>query len=239
MKRCSGNFGMKVVAVIVIVAILYTIGISIGVMFFLTAVGYLVWRLARGAERRETQRIFKFYVDADEILRSDERDWYAYEIAEIIDEGDRVLNSMPDPPPLCYFTLGALYYEVGDYSGAANHLTPVLDGEWLDGRRRAAPSPQLRRYVDMLRTIERDPGMAPQALGAVRALDRLFRKEATQMLDDCRKQVSDNSIRIANQYRGEPSTPPVKSEATPTLIVPPPSIAEVLHDVYEDDQRPS
>src|SRR4030095_11225129 len=108
-------------------------------MFFLHAVGYLVWRLERGAERQETQRIFKFYVDADEILRSDEREWYAYEIAEIIDEGDRVVNSMADPTPLCYFTLGALYDEVGNYSGRANHLPPVLDGEWLDGRRRAAP----------------------------------------------------------------------------------------------------
>ena len=229
---------MKVVAVIVIVAILYTIGISIGVMFFLTAVGYLVWRLARGAERRETQRIFKFYVDADEILRSDEREWYAFEIAEVIDEGDRVLNSMPDPPPLCYFTLGALYYEVGDYAAAANNLTSVLDKEWLDGRRRAAPSPQLRRYVDMLRVIERDPGMAPQALGAVRGLDRLFRKQATQMLEDSRRQISDNSVRAANQ-RTESPNQPIKPEASPALMVPPPSIAEVLHDVYDEDQRPS
>jgi hypothetical protein len=239
MKRGSGNFGMKIVAVIVIVAILYTIGISIGVMFFLTAVGYLVWRLARGAERRETQRIFKFYVDADEILRSDEREWYAFEIAEIIDEGDRVVNSMLDPPPLCYFALGALHYEVGDYAAAANNLIPVLDSEWLEDRRRSAPSPQLRRYVDMLRTIERDPGMAPQALGAVRGLDRLFRKQATQMLEDSRRQISDSSICTANQRRTEPANQPVKSEASPALIVPPPSIAEVLHDVYDDDQRPS
>src|SRR5256885_16269227 len=104
----------KIVAVIVIVTLLDMVGVSPIVMIFFTGVGFLIWRAAQRAENRETERIFDFYLSADEILREKERHWYGFEIAEGIETGERGVHSKPAPPAPGNFALRALYYKAAD-----------------------------------------------------------------------------------------------------------------------------
>jgi hypothetical protein len=244
MKPSTKRLAKKVVAVIIVVAILQAVGVSSAVLIFFTAVGFVVWRIARRAEHRETQRVFNFYIAADEILRNDEREWYGFEVAEVIDEGDRILNSMPDPPALCYFAVGALCHRVGDYQGTVQHLTPIIDAEWLQERRQALPSPQLRRYVELLRELEREPALAPQALGATRSLARMRQKRAAQLLIESRDLNAAGGSKRCDSAPGPVESGTISSdkavtpwEASLSSIVAPPPILEVLHDLYKDDQK--
>ena len=50
---------------------------------------------ARRAQSREVERIFDFYIAADAILREEERRWYGFEIAEVIEHGESLLRSCP------------------------------------------------------------------------------------------------------------------------------------------------
>jgi hypothetical protein len=77
-------------------------------MVLFTGMCFVVWLFARRAQAREVERIFDFYIAADAVLREEERRWYGFEIAEVIEHGESLLDIMPDPPPLNYFALGAL-----------------------------------------------------------------------------------------------------------------------------------
>lgn len=242
MNRRNRTLTHKVIALIVIVALLQMVGVSPGIIIFLVGAGLFVSYVAKRAEHRETQQIFAFYIAADEILRNEQREWYGFEVAEVLGDAERVMNAMPDPPPLCFFVVGALNHQAGDYAGAVEHLDPLLDAEWLESRRLASPSPQLRRYVELLRDMERDPSIAPQALSAVRNLERMRQKHLVQLNVQSRE-------RLQNQNRGETTVKrfsfTAAASATPkenvplNSVVPPPSIADVLHDVYPDDKLPS
>ena len=176
MSSGSKRLAQRLIAIVVIVAILDVIGISPTVIVFLVLAGFLLWRIVRRSENQEAGRVFDFYISADEILRNQERHWYGFEISEVIDLGERVLHSMPDPPPLVHFTMGALYHRVGDYESAVAHLANVVKDELSEEHQRALPSPQLRRYVQTMRNIEREPAAAPQALAALRGLERARRR---------------------------------------------------------------
>jgi hypothetical protein len=240
MNRRNRTLTKKLVALVIIVALLQVVGVSPGIIIFLVGAGLFVSYIAKRAEHKETQRVFAFYIAADEILRNEQREWYGFEIAEVIGDAERVMNSMPDPPTLCYFVVGALCHQARDYSGAVEYLNPLLDTEWLETRRLAAPSPQLRRYVDLLRDLERDPSIAPQALCAVRNLERLRQKQLIQLTMESREQLK-NSARGETPLEGfsfataraENGDAPVQLHS----VVPPPSIADVLHDVYADEKQ--
>ena len=238
----------RLIAVVVIMAMLGVMGIPLTVILFFATVVYFVWRAVQRSEQQDVKNVFDFYVAANEILRDEEKRWYGFEVNRVIAEGERVLHMMADPPPLVYFTLGALYQRAGEHEAAAEHLAYVLEEEGGDEASRTQPSSELRRYVDVLRRIEREPNEAPQTTAAMRALERARRARAAAMLEESRgrlaaaQQQQQAAITAAAAHRHEegglhtvtgkrPLGPP-----TPTPVVPQP-IAEVLRDLYDEEKK--
>jgi hypothetical protein len=244
MNSGDNNLAKKAIAVIVIVTLLGVIGIPPAMMLFMTGVVFVVWFVVRRSESRQLERIFEFYICADAILRDEERRLYGFEIAEVIENGERALEMMPDSPPLHYFALGALHHQMGNYEATAEYLSRLLEDEAYDERHRTSPSPQLRRYVAMLRRIEYEPSTAPQTLAAVRNLERLRRKRSAQLLAESR--VFLNAARTTVEPVVETPVPAAVSERREELpfssvrplsaISAPPPISEVLNDIYRDDK---
>ncbi len=244
MNSGDNNLAKKTIAVIVIVTLLGVVGIPPAMMLFMTGVVFIVWFVVRRSENRQLERIFEFYICADAILRDEERRLYGFEIAEVIENGERALELMPDSPPLHYFVLGALYHQIGNYEATAEYLSRLLEDEAYDERHRTSPSPQLRRYVAMLRRIEYEPSTAPQTLAAVRNLERMRRKRGAQLLADSRAFL--NAARTTVEPVVETAVPAADSERREELpfasarplsaISAPPPISEVLNDIYRDDK---
>jgi hypothetical protein len=240
---CTGKLTTKAIALIVIVAMLDAVGLSPVLMVFVTGVVFVVWLIARRAQAREVERIFDFYVAAEAILREEERRWYGFEIAEVIEHGESLLDIMPDPPPLNYFALGALYHRMGNHQATVEYLSRLTDEE-VDETHRTAPSPQLRRYVMMLRRIEYHPSSAPHTLAAIRSLERARQRSAEKMLSESRGMIEaeKRAVRIEVPLPQPKEMHDEKSFA-PSLplseITAPPPISKVLHDVYQDDTRAS
>src|ERR671929_677751 len=179
----------RLVAMVVVMAMPGMMGIPPFVILFFATVVYFVWRAVQRSEQQDVKNIFDFYISANEILRDEEKRWFGFEITQVIGEGERVLHLMPDPPPLVYFTLGALYHRAGDHDTAAEHLSYVLEDERGDEHSRTQPSPELRRYVEVLRRVEREPTEAPQTMAAIRGLERARRSRASAMLDESRARL--------------------------------------------------
>ena len=127
MRPATKRLVQKTVALIVIVALLDLVGLSPTLIVFFFLAGFLVWLTVGRSNRREAREVFEFYVAADEILRDEERHWYGFEITEVVHRGERVLGWMPDPPPLVYFSLGALHHRAGDYEAAVEYLAEVVE----------------------------------------------------------------------------------------------------------------
>ncbi len=240
----AGKLMTKAIAVIVIVAMLDAVGVPPMIMVLFTGMCFVIWLFARRAQTREVERIFDFYIAADAVLREEERRWYGFEIAEVIEHGESLLEIMPDPPPLNYYVLGALYQRMGNHAASAEYLSRVIEDARYDETHRTSPSPQLRRYVSMLRRIEYQPSLAPQTLAAVRSLERARQRNASKLLEDSRA--------LAQQVVKEEEPVPEATEApkelkfAPSLslseISAPPPITTVLHDVYDvcqDETRAS
>ena len=244
----------RLLAIFVIVAMLGVMGIPFSVIIFFAIVTYFIWRAVQQTERQDTGRVFEFYIRANEILRSEEQRWYGYEIAEVIENGERVLHQMADPPPLVYYALGALYHQAGDHEAAIEHLSYVTENDASDERQRFAPSPELRRYVHVLRKLERDPSEAPQTMAAMRSLERARRHRAAEMLAASRERLQSapalpatppakhapettrlQALPFAEQaQKSANNKPPVTLAAAPPT---PPPIAEVLRDLYEEEKK--
>ena len=163
------------------------------VIFFFGIFAYFLWKTFSQPSRSETKEIFEFYLAANEILRDDERRWFGFELQEVINRGERVLQLVNGTPPLVYFTLGALYHKVGDYKSAVNHLAYVVENENADENSYLYPSPDLRNYVRVLRKIEREPAEAPQTSAAVRALERARRNRGKALLENSRTQLTEQN----------------------------------------------
>ncbi|MBA3712264.1 MAG: hypothetical protein H0W76_07415 [Pyrinomonadaceae bacterium] len=244
----------RVLAILVIMAMLMVMGIPPTVIIFFVTVVYFVWRAVQRSEQQDVRSIFDFYIVANEILRDEDRRWYGFEVERVIERGDGILAAITDPPPLVYYTLGALYHRSGKHEAAVEHLSYVLESEQGDERHRLHPSPELRRYVQVLRRLEREPADAPQTMAAIRSLDRARRTRAAVMLEESRAQVSGatSNPAIASGSKPASTTPPLSSppanfnavsgkRQTPALApaVPtmPPPIADVLRDVYEEEKK--
>jgi hypothetical protein len=238
----AGKLTTKAIAVIVIVAMLDAVGVPPVIMVLFTGMVFVIWLFARRAQLREVERIFDFYIAADAILREEERRWYGFEISEVIEHGESLLEIMPDPPPLNYFALGALYQRLGNHHATVEYLSRLTEDEQYDEAHRTAPSPQLRRYVSMLRRIEYHPAIAPQTLGAVRSLERARQRSASKMLNESRAKIDTEKDARDKTLAPETAT---REEAmfAPSLplsaISAPPPISKVLHDVYQDETRVS
>lgn len=230
MRSANRRFAQKVIAVVIIVTMLYGAGVAPVVMLFVTGVVLVVFLATRRQQNREVERLFDFFVTAESILRDEERRWYGFEVGEVIEQGELVLEGLPDPPPVHLFTLGALNYTLGNYSSAVEYLSHLVENEDFNERNRDKASPQLRRYVTLLRKIESEPSLAPETLGAIRSLERMRRRQAFPMLTESRKALKLNT---ASQQKTSLETKPSTS-----LSVPPP-ITDLLKDIYPDDQSPS
>jgi hypothetical protein len=240
----AGKLTTKAIAIIVIVAMLDAVGLSPVIMVFITGVVFVVWLFARRAQAREVERLFDFYISADAILREEERRWYGFEIAEVIEQGESLLEIMPDPPPLNYYALGALYQRLGNHEATAEYLSHIADGDVCDETHRTMPSPQLRRYVSMLRRIEQQPSIAPQTLAAIRSLERARQRNASKMLSESRA-LFDGENRVRKEEKQAPEPAKTHEEVSFASSLPlsaitaPPPISTVLRDVYQDETRAS
>lgn len=244
MSPGAAKLTTKAIAVIIIVAMLDAVGLSPVLLVFVTGMALVVWLLARRAQAREVERLFDFYVAADAILREEDRRWYGFEIAEVIEHGESLLDIMPDPPPLNYYALGALYNRLGNHKATIEYLSRLTEDEHYDETHRISPSPQLRRYVMMLRRIEYHPSSAPQTLAAIRGLERARQRNATKMLAESRESVDTGMTETRPENRvAEVKEAPAEMTFAPSMplssISAPPPISKVLHDVYQDETRTS
>ena len=185
----TGKLTSKAIAIIIVVAMLNAVGFPPVIMVMVTGMALVVWLFVRRAQAREVERMFDFYIAADAILRDEERRWYGFEIAEVIEHGESLLEIMPDPPPLNYYVLGALYHRLGNHQATVDYLSRVTEDDHNDETHRTAPSPQLRRYVMMLRRIEYHPASAPQTLAAIRGLERARQRNAAKILLESRAAI--------------------------------------------------
>ena len=245
------DWGQKLVAILVVLAMLALMGIPVSVLAFFSVVVFFVWRAVDRSEQHETRRVFEFYLAAHEILRDDERQWYGFEINEAVNQGEAILHSMRDAPPLVYFALGALYQQAGDHESATEHLAYVVENESAAEGLRNDPSPELRRYVSVLRRLEREPADGPQTIAAVRSLERLRRARAGALLLESRARLGVARAPQVQQTdaareRLTPPTPfdlgasrlPHGTAANPTAPPTQPApIAEVLRDLYEEEKK--
>ena len=236
MTSGNGKLTTKAIAIVIIVAILNAVGLSPVVMVFVTGVVFVIWMVARRAQMREVERIFEFYVAADAILREEERRWYGFEISEVIEHGESMLEIMPDPPPLTYFALGALYQRLGNHAAAVQYLSRLNEDEHNDEAHRLAPSAQLRRYVTMLRRLEYHPAAEPQTLAAIRNLERSRQRSATKMLTESRESLVTAAVTPAPVPEAKPEPKESFAASAPlSSISAPPPISAVLRDVYQEE----
>jgi hypothetical protein len=238
----------RILAAIVLVALLMVVGwrfvgVLPAVLVCAAGAGLLVLVAVKGKQRRTTDVIFGFYVSANEILGDEERRRYRFEIAEAIKTGERVVSSMPDPPPLSSFALGALYHSIGDQNGAVQNLALAAEEELLKESPHVAPSRQLRRYVRRLRQIERRPKRWSKINAAISSLERMHRERGARLLADNQIQLK----RLVEAYEGEksqqlapaPTGVRISPERTLRSIKSPRPISEVLNDVYQEDRKTS
>jgi nitrogen fixation-related uncharacterized protein len=237
----------RLVAIVVIMAMLGVMGIPLPIILFFATVVYFVWRAVQRSEQQDIRTIFDFYIAANNILRDEEQRWFGFEVTDVIHRGERILVSMTDPPPLVYFALGALHHRVGDHEAAVEHLAYLLENEHGDESRRFSHSPELQRYVQTLRHIEREPAEAPQTMAAIRSLDRARRTRAASLLVESRLHLGEHAPAMPLAHTSpahEPKTvaPQLNSARTPAQTPPtpppiPPPIADVLRDVYEEKEE--
>jgi hypothetical protein len=246
------DYGQKLVAILVIFAMLALMGLPLTVIIFFAVVVFFIWRAVDRSEQHETRRIFEFYLSAHEILRDDERRWFGFEISEVVASGEAVLAAMKDAPPLVHYALGALYHRAGEYDVAIEHLAYVCEDEQSDERHRTTPTSELRRYAAVLRRLEREPADGPLTIAAVRSLERARTTQAAVLLADARAKLAAapaaqiNAAHADERYAtNAPFDPGVRAhprskDDAPRPVAPPsqpPPIAEVLRDVYEEEKK--
>lgn len=207
-------------------------GFPMTIIIFLALVGYFIYRAVSRTEIGEVRGIFEFYLAANEILRDDERRWYGFEIQEVIGRGERILQMMPDPPPLVHFALGALYVQAGNYRASDEHLSFLLESEKADEKTRTSASGELRSYVRILRKLEREPQEAPQTMAAIRALERARRSRTAALLDDTRKKLKEIAAAPPKEIAAEQQTQPKSAEPVKPLL-------ERLAEIVEEHPMPA
>jgi len=210
------------------------------ILVALAAIGLIVVVVLRVRASRKTKVIFGFYVAANEILVDGDRSRYHFEIAQVIKTGERIVRSLPDAPPLSRFALGALYYSIGDHNAAVEQLGFAAEEEVLKESRHATPSRQLRRYVAKLRRIERRPKLYAKLNAAIASLERMHQERGARLLAESQQQLK----RMVEAYEGEMSEQirsprrdlPISNNRSLKSITAPPTISEVLNEVYQEDR---
>jgi hypothetical protein len=241
-KLVQGLVVLGIVVALLVLVGLKLIGLAPVIIVVLVSTGIMAGLGIRRWQRRQTEVILGFYVTANEILGDDERQRrYHFEIAEAIKAGEKTVSSMPDPPPLSSFALGALYHSVGNQNGAVQHLALAAEEELLKESPHVPPSRRLRRYVRRLRQIERWPERWPAVSAAIKNLERLHHERAALLLAQNQNQLK----RIVEAYEVDK---PQQLEPAPTgarispgrslrSVKSPPPISEVLNDIYQEESE--
>lgn len=239
-RLIQGAVVIGILAVLLVLVGLKLVGLAPAAAVVLVGAGVIVGLGVRGWQRRQTEVILDFYVNSNEILGADEpRRRYHFEIAEAIKTGERVVSSMPDPPPLSSFALGALYHSIGNQNGAVQHLALAAEDELLKGSPHIPPSRKLRRYVRRVRKIERRPERWPKINAAIRNLERLHHERAALLLAQNQNQlttiVAAYEVEKPKQLEAAPSGARISSSRSLRSVKSPPPISEVLNDVYQEE----
>ena len=205
----------------------------------LVALGLLVLIALKIRANRKTKVIFGFYIAANEILVDADGSRYHFEITEVIKTGEKVVRSMPDAPPLSRFALGALYYSIGDHNAAVEQLGFAAEEEVLKESRHSTPSRQLRRYVAKLRRIERRPKRHTKLNAAIASLEQMHQERAARLLAESQQQlkrmVEAHEGEMSEQIRSPRRDLPISSSRSLKSITAPPTISEVLNEVYQEE----
>ena len=186
----------------VIATMLFAVGFPTFIIVFFGIFAFFLWKTFASPSPNGTREIFEFYLNANEILRDDERRWFGFEMQEIIGRGERIVQLMNGAPPLVYFTLGALYNRSGNHQAAIHHLSYILENEHSDEKTYLYATPELKSYVKILRKIEREPAEAPQTSAAVRALERARRNRGKFLLEESRNAIKEVEIQKSKQITG-------------------------------------
>jgi len=197
--------GQYLLAFGVVASMLLVAGFPLFVIFFFGVFAYFLLRMFSSGSKSETREIFEFYLTANEILRDDDRRWYAFEINDCIRRGEEVVHRLKTAPPLVYFALGALQNKAGNHKAAISNLAHVVENPAADELSFVSPSPELQSYVRVLRKIEREPGDAPLTSAAVRALERARKLRAKTLLEESRVRFSAIPVVVEPQLALNPA----------------------------------
>ena len=229
----------KTIAVILIVAVLASLHVSPLVILVIAGASALIMITISRSQRRKTDQVFAFYISADEVL-GDESRRYRFEVADAIKAGEKVVRLIPDAPPLSSFALGALYYTVGDFNGAVEHLALAAEEQILKHSVHKKPSRQLRRYVARLRQLERAPQRFAKVNAAMRNLEKLHQEKGAALLAQSQYQLH----KLVESYASESAEQQKLPSLNDSVISParqlnsitaPPPISQVLNDVYQEE----
>lgn len=246
MTASKNKWAIRVGAgVVVVAAIVGLVAIARApvILVAVAAVGLLVFLALKIRANRRTKVIFGFYVASNEILIDGERSRYHFEIAQVIKTGEKMIRSMPDAPPLSRFALGALYYSIGDHNAAVEQLGFAAEEEVLKESRHVLPSRQLRRYVKRLRQIERRPRRYAKLNAAIASLERMHQERAARLLAESQQQlrrmVEAHEGEMSEQIRSPRRDLPISNQRSLKSISAPPTISEVLNDIYQEEPEAS
>ena len=242
-RKLAIRIGAGVLILAAIIGALAIVRAAPIVLWVFTGAAVIIFLVLRIRASRRTKVIFGFYVAANEILVDGDRSRYHFEIAKVINTGEKVVRSMPDAPPLTRFALGALYYSIGDHNAAVEHLSLAAEEEVLKESRHVSPSRQLRRYVVKLRKIERRPKRWSKTNAAIASLQRMHQERGARLLAESQQQLK----RMVEAYEGglsEQTRAPRRDLAISTTrslksITAPPPISEVLQDIYQEEHKAS
>jgi hypothetical protein len=239
-KKWVIGVGAGVAIIAIVMGALQLVRVAPLMILAIVGLGLLVVLALKIRANRKTKVIFRFYVAANEILMDGERGRYHFEIAKVIKTGQKVIRSMPDAPPLSRFALGALYYSIDDHNAAVEQLGFAAEEEVLKESRHLAPSRQLRRYVGRLRRIERRPKRYAKINAAMASLERMHQERAARLLAESQQQlkrlVEAHESERSEQNRAPRRDLPISSGRSLKSITAPPTISEVLKDVYQEDR---
>lgn len=231
---------------------LLAMGFPLFLVIFLGVFGFLLWKIFTFSPvplTRDVYEVFEFYLAAHEILRDNKKHWFGFEIKEAIAKGEQLISFFPDfAPPLLYFTVGALYYKIGNYKLAEDYLTKVVEKQEFNEISCLKPSEEIRIYTKILRKIENNPSEAPLTVSAIEALEKLRRNRAGKLLKEARKKVEEmakaeelNETKLLEQDKKAAETPKLLQASVkeansnvPEVGRPRKPISELLHDIYDE-----
>ena len=242
MNHDSGKLTQKIVAIVLVVAMLTAVRVPAIVIVGIVGAGVLIMLAVQRSQRRKTDQVFAFYIAADEVLCDEERR-YRFEVAEAIKAGEKVVRLLPDAPPLSSFALGALHYSVDDHNAAIEHLALAAEEQILKDSIHKKPSRQLRRYVARLRQIERAPQRFARVNAAIQNLERLHRETGARLLAESQHHLKKLVEAYANDAAEQNKLPRNDGMISPSRqlnsITAPPPISQVLNDVYQEEATSS